>query len=213
MDRNHWNSPEFGCPTGVWCTVSFMVSLPQEVGQWIILERPMTFLNCPYGRVGVCVCAQGGSHCLPPPRDKKIPPWVCQKPLTNQTSHLASSLLPFILLLLPTFGHCYLASCWGIKKSASSGQRGSYGDTYQSAMSIHHKGPFLPITALLPSENGKTSSKVCLDPNICVVLTVRTSRKPRRERKALPVFLPDKDRKICCAVRVIGGSGQKQGTV
>lgn len=163
------------------------------------------------------MCAQGGSRCLPPPRDKKIPPWVCQKPLTNQTSHLASSLLPFILLLLPTFGHCYLASCWGIKKSASSGQRGSNGDTYQSAMSTHHKGP-------LSSHNcpptfrkwKKTSSKVCLDPNICVVLTVRTSRKPRRERKALPVFLfffPDKDRKICCAVRVIGGPGQKQGTV
>lgn len=77
-------------------------------------------------------------------------------------------------------------------------------------MSTHHKGPFLPITALLHSENGKTSSKVCLDPNICVVLTVRTSRKPRRE-KSSGRFYPDKDRKICCAVRVIGGVWTKTG--
>lgn len=89
----------------------------------------------------VSVRALRGVRCLPPPRDKKTPPWACQKPLTNQTSHLASSLLPFILLLLPTYGRGYFASSWGIKKRVSSGQRGRNGDTYQSAMNAHHKGP------------------------------------------------------------------------
>lgn len=133
------------------------------------------------------VCAQGGIRCLPLQETKKIPPWVCQKPLTK---HLASSLLPFILLLLPTYGHCYFSSCWGIKKSVSSGQRRSNGGISKCYEDSPQSPPFLPITALLPSENGKTSSKVCLDPNIYVVFTVRTSRTPRRERKALPVFSP-----------------------
>lgn len=92
------------------------------------------------GRVGVCVCSRGYPLSGPSKRQKNTSVGL-PKTVKNQTSHLASSLLLFILLLLPTYGRSYFASSWGIKKRVSGGQRGRNGDAYQSAMNAHHKGP------------------------------------------------------------------------
>lgn len=88
--------------------------------------------------------------------------------------------------LLPPAPHSLLTShiwtqlfCFflGNKNARQQWTEGEKRDTYQ-------RPPFFfsPITALLPSKHGKTSSEVCLDPNIYAVLT-EGGRSGKRSRE------------------------------